>query len=131
MGKSLLYAANTVSQATTANGSTLNFGTTVRRRGCSAELSGGNVITKGIGYYGVSVNAVFIATAAGNEVIKVFKDGVEIPGATVSFTTAESTTYAVSIPCVVRNTCCESPITVVASGVAGAVTNASIVVENL
>lgn len=132
MGKSLLYASNTTSQSIVASGSTLNFGTAVRRRGCNVGLSGGNVITKGADYYEISVNAVFTATAAGIEMIKVLKDGVEIPGATASFTTAESTTYAISIPCVVRNTCCcESSITVVASGVAGAVTNASIVVENL
>ena len=49
-----------------------------------------------------------------------------------SITTAESTTYTVYIPSVVRNVCCcESALLVVVSGVAGAVTNAAIVVEKL
>ncbi len=132
MSKSVLYSANTASQTTTAAGTVINFGTVVRRYGCNAELSGGNAVVKGSGYYGVDISITFTASGAGTAVIQLLKDGTAVTGATASITTAESTTYTVYIPSVVRNVCCcESAISVVISGVAGAVTNAAIVVQKL
>lgn len=132
MSKSILYASNTISQATTATGTTLNFGTAVRRYGCNVGMSGGNIIVSGSGYYDVDVSLMFTAGGAGTAQVQVLKDGTAITGATATVTTADATSYAISVPCVVRNTCCcESTISVVVSGVAGTVTNSSAVVEKL
>lgn len=132
MSKSVLYSANTASQATTAAGTTINFGTIVRRYGCNAELSGGNAVVKGSGYFDVNVNITFTASGAGTAVVQVLKDGTAVTGATASITTAESTAYTVNIPCVVRNTCpCESVLTVLISGVATTVSNAAVAVQKL
>lgn len=124
-----MYAANTSTQAYVATGTTINFGSVVRRYGNNIALSGGNVVVRGAGYYNVDVNIGFTG-AAGTATIQVFKDGVAIPGATATITTAADTNFAVTIPTLIREVCCnESTITVVISGVAGNVVNAAIVVE--
>lgn len=130
MGKSLLYAANTTSQTVSSTGTVLNFGTIVRKRGCNANLSGGNIVLSGVGYYNVYVNLTFTSSAAGTEQFQVYKDGTVIPGATASLTVAEGSTYAVCIPCIIRDTCCcESTLTASVSGVSGTVNNASVMVK--
>lgn len=129
MSKSILYAANTNPQTFIANGSIVNFGSIIRRYGCNVVLSGGNAVVDGQGYYDVDVNLTFTA-AAGTVVVQIFKDGVAVQGAEATITTVADTSYAVTIPTIVRQSCCcESTITVVISGVAGTISNASIKVE--
>lgn len=125
MSRSLIYSANTNSQSL-ASGSVINFGSPVRRFGCNLAMSGGNVVVKGEGYYSIDTNISFTASA-GTATIQVYKDGVAIPGATATVTTATSTSYQVSIPSVIRQSCCvESTITVTITGVTPTVSNAAI-----
>lgn len=126
MGKSLVYAANTATQAVPVNG-TINFGNVVRRYGCDTNVAGGILNVSGIGYYSIDANFEFEGTGTGVAVITLYKDGAAIPGAVAKRSTAADTTYAVTIPTEVRQKCCcESPITAVVSGVAINVTNATI-----
>ncbi len=130
MSKSLLYASNTVSQTVSSTSTVLNIGTAVRKYGCSIKLSGSNIVLADSGFYDVYTNLTFEASAAGTVQVQLYKNGTAIPGASASFTVAEGSTYAVSVPCVVRNTCCcESILTIVISGVAGAINTVSAVVK--
>lgn len=129
MTKSVLYAANTTAQTTVATGTTIDFGRIIRRYGSNINVSGGNVITMGVGYYDFDANVTFIASGAGTATIQLYKDGIAIPGASASFTTESATRYAVSIPFITKDRCCcESTITASISGVAGSVINASVTV---
>lgn len=126
MSKSLLYASNQNSQ-TLSSGDTINFGTPVRRYGCNANISGGNVVIYGSGYYTDTINITFTANAAGTVTITTFKDGIAVPGATCSVTVTESNLYNIVVPCVVRQKCeCESTIAVAITGIATTVSNASV-----
>lgn len=129
--KSALYAANTSAQSLTA-GNTINFGNAVRRFGCNCNVAGGNATITGSGYYDIDADITFTAGGVGTAVITLYKDGAAISGATASVTTAADTTYAVSVPAIVRQICCcESTITAVITGVAATVLNAAIAVEKI
>lgn len=131
MSKSLLYATSITSQTLAVN-DVISFGNIVRRYGCNCNLSGGNAVISGNGYYDIDTNFVFTASAAGTATITLYVGGVAIPGATASFTTVADSTYAVSIPAIVRETCCNnSTITAVLSGVAGSMITSSIIVEKV
>lgn len=131
MSKSILYSYNGTAQAVAAAGTTINFGTIVRRYG-DLVLSGGNPTIKSAGYYMVDTNIDFTPSAGGTMSIKVYSNGAEVPGAKVIRTVVADTAYAITIPAVVRSICCcETPITVVISGVAGSINNAAIVVHKL
>ena len=130
---SAIYACNTNSQAIVAgNITTINFGSVVRRFGRNTNMSGGNVTVNGSGYYNIDTNFVFTA-ATGTVDIKLLKDGIEIPGATATITTAANTSYQVSIPCIVRSTCCcDSNITaIIKSSGTATVNNAAIEVTKI
>lgn len=138
--KSALYAANASSQALTVPsvaGTVVPLGTTIRRFGCNAKLSGTGVLIEGEGYYDIETNVVFTPTAAGIFTVALLKDGAAIPGAAQTLTAAAGSTYSVNVPAIVRNQCCNgaSTITVVisADAVPAAVTvnNAAIVVEKI
>lgn len=130
--RSALYAVNPQAQ-TVADGGTINFGNIVRKFGCNISLLNGSVITQGRGYYDIDTNISFTATGVGNAVLTLYKDGVAIPGAVAQLTVASGSTYAVSIPAMVReiNDCRESVITAVLSGVSANILNAAIVVEKV
>ena len=128
--KSAIYAANTASQDVSANG-VINFGSVVRRFGQNCNLSGGNVVVDGSGYYDVDVNINFLGSATDTATFTVFKDGTAIPGASATVTTAASTAGTVTIPAVIREICCcESTITV-GCDIAITVSNAAIVVKKV
>lgn len=127
MGKSLLYAANTTSQAV-AVGGVINFGNIVRRYGCRCTISGGNAIVRGSGYYDISTNNSFLAGGNGTVTLTLMQDGIAIPGGSTSMTVAAGSTYALTIPTTPVRIMCdrESTITAVITGVAGTVTSAAI-----
>ena len=132
MSKAVLYAANTNPQTVVAAGSVVNFGSIVRRYGCNCNLSGGNAIVEGIGYYAVDANVTFGGTTASTVVVQLYNDGVAIPGATATVVIGNNGTGSVTIPTVVRQRCCvESTITANITGLAGTVSNASIRVVKL
>lgn len=127
MSKSLIYAGNSNTQSTVATGTVLKFTDLVRRYGCNLKLSGGNVISNGTGYYDGITKINYIGTAAGTIRFTVYKNGVEIPYANASATTAENVVGTLTIPFVTRdNCCCDEVITVVASGTVVNVLDASI-----
>lgn len=131
MSKSLIYAANNLSQ-TVAAGDNINFGSIVRRYGCNLNLSGGNVAVSGAGYYDVSVNISATPITAGLMTLKLYKNGVAIPGAEASFTVGADTIYPMSFSAVIRQTCAvDTAITAELSGVGADVTNAAIEVIKL
>lgn len=127
---SLIYAANTNPQATLATGTTINFGTAIRKCGCKVGISGGNVYVDGPGYYDVDTNVTFIATEVGTATMTLYKDGVAIPGAIQTVTTTAGGASIFSIPTIIRQACCcETPITAEIVG-AGSITNAAIMVAD-
>lgn len=131
MAKSILYAANTGNQVLTV-GDEISFGTPIRRFGCNCDMRGDNAYIIGAGYYLVDAGITFVADAAGIAVVTLLKDGVAIPGANASVTTAAAGTYDIDISAVVRQLCpYDSTITAVLTGVAGTVTNATIIVEKV
>lgn len=128
--KSALYSVNSNSQ-TIAVGGTVNFGNTVRRFGNNIHMSGGNANLIGQGYYDINAHIGFTGLA-GVTTITLYKDGIAIPGAVASITTANNALYDVNISALVRNFCCgESTITAVVSGVGATVTNATVKVEKV
>lgn len=128
--KSCVYGANTAAQ-TLVDGNTINFGSIVRRFGNNTNLSGGNGVVIGEGYYDIDTNITFTA-AAGTVTIALYKDGVPIPGATATRTTAATSSYTITIPALVRQKCCcEATITAVLTGADTTVTNAAIVIEKV
>ena len=138
--KSAIYAADpsgTVLTLSTATGTVIPLGTTVRRFGCNAVLSGNGVLLNGQGYFNVDASVTFTPTAAGTYTVTLFKDGVAVPGATQTITAAAAGTVPVNIPAIVRNQCCDSTstltIVVTSATVPATVTidNAAVVVTKL
>ena len=129
--KPLVYAVNSNSQSI-ASGGVINFGGAVRRSGCTCTVEGGNAVVSGTGYYDVTATLTLATDAIESITVSLYKDGVTIPGATASITTAASSTYAIVIPALVKQSCCcESTITAVVTGGAVTVSNASIKVVRL
>lgn len=127
MSTSLLYAGNNTDVDTLATGTIIPFSNIVRRYGKNINISGGNAVVNGCGYYEGIVNITYEGSAAGTVDFTVLKDGVEVPFATVSATTATDVINSVAIPFVIKETCCkEATITVVASGAVVTVTNSAI-----
>lgn len=118
MSTALIYAANTIPQDV-AIGGTVNFGTPVRRYGKNLSMSGGNVITRGQGYYIVDASINFTG-AAGTTTFQMYENGMPIPGARVQRTTGAATEYDVKIPTfAILNECCASKtLTMVITGAA-------------
>lgn len=130
MSKSLVYGVNNSPQ-TVIVGDRVNFGSVVRRYGCNLNMSGGEVLVTGDGYYDIDSSITFVAGAEGIATITLLKDGSAIPGASASATVASGATVTlVTPPSAIREKCCcESTITAVISGVIGVISNATIRVE--
>lgn len=130
MSKSAIYMANTNSQTVSAGG-TVNFGNIIRRFGCNCQSNGSTPTVNGTGYYDIDTNITLTGTA-GTVTLTLYQDGTPITGATQSATIVADTTYAFSLPAIVRQKCCcDSIITLVISGVATTVTNAAVEVEKI
>lgn len=128
---SLLYAANTAPQALTVGG-VVDFGSVVRRYGNNINLSGGNVVLSGAGYYDIDTNITLTTTTAGIAILTLYKDGVAIPAATASITMAAGDTYNVSIPAIVREKCCgDDTLTLVLSGITATIVSAGATVVKI
>lgn len=130
MSTSILYAGNDAPEVTVAAGSVVSFPNIVRKYGKNLGISGGNVTACGQGYYRGIVNITYTGSAAGTLEVEVYKNGVAIPFANASATTAENVINSIQIPFRIRNKCCsEDTITVIASGAVVTITNAAISVE--
>lgn len=131
--KSAIYTANSTATVT-AVGSTIPFGSIIRRFGQNIDLSGTAINICGRGYYDVDISVTANATAAGTVTVTLFKDGVAVPGATASATaSAAGDAVNLSIEALVREMCCDSTstLTLVLTGAAATVTNVAAVVEKL
>lgn len=128
MSKSLLYAGNSATQVTTVSGTAITFPTIIRRYGCNCKVNNGTIVASGAGYYEGISNITMEGTAAGTATVQVLSNGVAIPFASASVVTTDGSIDNISIPFVVRNkcNCVDSTISVVVSGVAVNVNNASI-----
>lgn len=62
------------------------------------------------GYYKVSAHVSYTPTAAGDVTISLQQNGVDIPGATATFTGVLGVTEQVSFDVLVRKTCCVEPL---------------------
>ena len=128
MSKSILYAANTNTQSVTVTtGTSINFGSIIRKYGCNVNLSGGNAVIRGCGYYAIDTNVNFTSGVAGTITVQLYKDGIAIPGAVSTISGVAADVEALTIPTLIRIPCdCESTITAVISGVTGVVNSSSI-----
>lgn len=127
---SLLYAGNSTPITTEANGTVIPFYSIVRRYGKNLNISGGNVVMRGTGYYGGDASITYTGTTAGTVTFAVYKDGVLVPFSAKSATTAENVRNTITIPFKELDKCCgESTLTVVATGAVVNVVNSSISVD--
>ena len=126
---SIIYAINQSGGAIVQN-QTIPF--TINRRKCPIyELSGNGIKVLKDGYYKVSGSITFSVPTAGDVGIEIQKDGVVIPSALASATGAVDTTYTLNVDGVFRVMCCEArpTITLLNTGVALTLTNASLIIE--
>lgn len=113
--KSAIYTANTSANTITLTAqqpnATIPLGTTIRRFGCNLKLSGFGIIADGEGYYDVDASVTATAETAGDYTVKLFADGVEIPGANQTVTAAALGVVSFNIPALVRIACCKNSTT--------------------
>ena len=133
MSKSAIYVANTSAQAVAVNG-VIGLGSTVRRFGCAANLSGNAINIDEAGYYDVNVSVTAEPTAIGTVTVTLLNNNVAVPGATASATVAAANTPTnVAFDSIVRVFCGANTgaLTLVLSGTASDVTNVAMVVNKL
>lgn len=130
MSSSLVYSANTNVQPFVATGTTINFGSVVRRYGCNTNVIGGDGVINGSGYYTIYPFINISGTAGGTATIQFYKDGAPIPGSMIRFTTADGVLSAITPPpmAVRQKCCCEANITATITGVAGNIIDATILI---
>lgn len=105
--KSGIYAVNTVTGTAIADGGTYSPNLVQRKYGCALLMESGGISINEIGYYDVNVIATVVATAIGEVTATLYKDGIAIPGATVTASAAAIGDYIVlPISALVRSRCC-------------------------
>lgn len=135
MSKSALYVANTSNQTVQVDG-IITPGTIVRRYGPNIGLAGNAIQIAGAGYYEINASLTAEATAAGEIIVTVYKDGVPLQGATATETAAAVGDFVnLSISAIVREfcSCCDglTNLTFVLTGNDTTITNVAITVEKL
>ena len=133
MSKSALYAVNTLSGSTLADGSTYPINQVVRRFGCDIIANGAGVTCRSTGYYDIDTNITVTAGAAGVVEAQLYCNGTPIPGAVASMTVTDGATVTLPVKAIVRVNCCGNPaeITAVVSGMETTSVNAAIIAEKL
>lgn len=126
--KSCIRVRNSTAQTLSATTPTTLVlqGTTVTDSGCSLTLNPSNITVNKSGLYHFSADVTVSPTAAGTAVIQLYKDGVALPCAISTTTTTTGTIFTTHVETdLCLNACCANnpSITLVASGVAGTVTN--------
>lgn len=135
MRKSGIYTANVTAQSV-ASGGTINLGNTVRRFGCSCELTSSGIVCTGQGYYDIDATITITTTAAATVTVTAYNNGTAITGATATaeLTDTAGGTIALPITGMIRKGCpyCEgsSAITFVLTGATATVNNIAVVVES-
>lgn len=126
--KSVIYTVN--GNASVADGGIIPLGAITRRYGCNLNLNGNGIVAKGAGYYKTTVSITLVGTASGVATVQLYKDGMAVPGATASVTTAQGTTTNIDLVAITRNYDCNSSVlTLGLSGTAVTVSNVAVAVE--
>ena len=123
MSKSLIQTVNQSSQTVAAN-SIIDLGSVIRRFGCNCRLNGNAIEVDGAGYYKIDCNVTLAPTAVGNVQVAIFKNGVQLTGATAtgSVSTANNP-VTLPIQTTIREGCnCEGGTALTVVLVAGAST---------
>ena len=126
----LAFITNTQPQAVATNGNVI-FTTMSRKANCGIKLQDNNIILKKSGYYLVSGGITFTG-AVGNASIQLYKNGSVVVGAisTESISTANTQVKTLPVNAIVRVFNGEiGLITLVNTGVALNITNASLCIE--
>jgi hypothetical protein len=123
--KSALRTYNASTQTVTASTTPLALlGSQCTDTGCAISASGTNITINKSGLYYLSADVTFTPTAAGTEIIQMYKDGVVLPCAIAQATTVADGTITAHIETVlvIASCCAVQPVfTIQASGVAGTV----------
>lgn len=129
-----IYKITTTSTSVDTN-AIIPLTTVARRKGCSVLSTTNGILLTKTGYYKISGTLTVTAPVAGAVVLNVQKDGTNVTGitATETITTATTETRTIPIDGVVRVWCGEGQtgLTLVNSGVAITVLNASVTVMYL
>ena len=131
-----IYVTNTTETAVLANG-ILPFTIITRRNPRGIDLNGNSVTIADCGsnYYLVNVNATFTAPVAGDVVLNLQQNGVNVVGATGSetITTATTEVRSISFQATIRtfNNIALDTLTVVNSGVEATFSNITLSVIKL
>ena len=131
MARSLIQTANQSVQ-TVADNSIVSLGSVQRRYGCNCRLSGNAIEIIGEGYFMVDVTISVTPTTAGQVVVALYDNGVQVQGAIAYGTTGAVGEYVtLPISTTVRKMCCDNAdtLTVVLIDGAGEVNNISVRVE--
>ena len=114
--KSAIYTANTSASTITLTPqqptASIPIGTTIRRFGCNIRQNGSGISLQGEGYYDINSSVTVTAATAGNYTIKLTADGVEIPGALQTVTSASGSVIAFNVPALLRVSCCKAASTI-------------------
>lgn len=124
--KSAIYVANSTSQ-NVAVGGAINVGGVIRRFGNNLDAVNGAVYAKGCGFFKADVSVTFTGTAGTTEIVAL-QNGVPIPGAEASRTTAATTVYTIGFPFMFRNAGEASVITLQVNGSTAEVSNVGMTV---
>lgn len=132
MSRSLLQVVNQSNQSVDAGG-IISLGTVLRRYGCNCRLSSNAIETNGEGYYKISGAIAVAPEAAGDVVVALYQNGVQIPGA-IAYGTAAAAGDSITLPIetTIRQYCgCEGLSTITCVLVEGpsTVRNVSVRVE--
>lgn len=128
--KSGIYTANTTSAELGSN-SVIPLGSVIRRFGCALDLNGNGINIAETGYYDVKASVTYTPTDAGVLTVQLMADGVAVPGAVASVTSAAATTYNLSIVGMVRRCCSSAGTLTLMVNLAGTLNNVGLVVEEV
>ena len=132
MSKSLIQTVNQSSQ-TVAENSIINLGSVIRRYGCNLRMNGNAVEVSGEGYYKIDCNVTLAPTEAGTATIAIYKNGVQLTGATASGTAAAAGDFiTLPVQTTIREGCqCDggTALTVVLVSGASTISNIALRVE--
>ena len=132
MSKSLIQTVNQSSQAVEEN-SIINLGSVIRRYGCNLRLNGNAIEVSGEGYYKIDCNVTLAPTTAGTVTVAIYKNGVQLTGATASGSVSTANNpITLPIQTTIREGCCcdgGTALTVVLVAGASTVSNVALRVE--
>ena len=109
MSRSLIQTASQ-SSLNLSVGDVIPLGSVVRRYGCNCQLNGNAIAIEGTGYYTIDATATLQPTEAGDVSVALYKNGVVVPGSTVTGSVPDvGSSITLPIVATVRETCCEAP----------------------